>query len=194
MDGFLKRSGKYIPPRAQPAFYNTLDARSEIFESTPNNRPVRMYNCGPTVYDRQHIGNLSMFVFTDALRRVLEYDGFTVKQVINITDFGHLSGDNEGDADTGEDRMTKGLKREGMKITMENMTLLAERYAQIFLEDLRALNVPVDEIEFPRASRYIQAEIAMVQTLIEKGYAYQTAARRILRHLALFGLRQTWRH
>jgi len=132
---------------------------------------VRMYNCGPTVYGVQHIGNLSMFVFTDVLRRALEYNGFPVKQVINITDFGHLT----SDADEGEDKMTKGLKREKLPVTMENMAKLAEKYTAIFLDDLRALNINIDRIEFPRASAYINAEIATVQTLVEKGYAYEGA-------------------
>jgi cysteinyl-tRNA synthetase len=133
-----------------------------------------MYHCGPTVYGIQHIGNLSMFVFTDVLRRTLEYNNFKVKQVINITDFGHLSGDNQGDADTGEDRMTKGLKREKMAVTMANMALLAERYAEIFIEDLQKLNIDTTTIEFPRASHYIPAQIAMITSLVEKSYAYPT--------------------
>ncbi|HUO55954.1 MAG TPA: class I tRNA ligase family protein, partial [Candidatus Paceibacterota bacterium] len=123
----------------------------------------------------QHIGNLSMFVFTDVLRRALEYNGFKVKQVINITDFGHLSGDNEGDADAGEDRMTKGLKREKLPVTMENMTKLAEKYTTVFIDDLKRLNIDTSKIQFPRASAYVKAQIAMIQTLMEKGYAYQTA-------------------
>jgi cysteinyl-tRNA synthetase len=130
-----------------------------------------MYNCGPTVYGVQHIGNLSMFVFTDVLRRTLEYNGFKVKQVINITDFGHLT----SDADEGEDKMTKGLKREKMALTMENMSKLAERYASVFFDNLTSLNINIKAIEFPRASAYIPAQIAMIQTLVEKGYAYQTA-------------------
>ena len=155
--------------------YNTLGASLETFSLFPRAKEVRMYNCGPTVYGVQHIGNLSMFVFTDALKRTLEYNGFKVKQVINITDFGHLAGDNEGDADTGEDRMTKGLKRENLPITMANMTQLAEKYAEIFIHDLKLLNVDTARIEFPRASAYISGQIAMIQTLLEKGYAYQTA-------------------
>lgn len=155
--------------------HNTLGAENQQFMLPPRVREVRMYNCGPTVYGVQHIGNLSMFVFTDVLRRTLEYNGFKVKQVINITDFGHLTGDNEGDADSGEDRMTKGLKREKMQVTMENMAKLAEKYALIFIEDLKLLNIQTDKIEFPRASAYVRAQIAMIQTLIEKGYAYQTA-------------------
>jgi cysteinyl-tRNA synthetase len=155
--------------------HNTLGNERQEFTLPVRVREVRMYNCGPTVYGVQHIGNLSMFVFTDVLRRTLEYNGFKVKQVINITDFGHLSGDNEGDADAGEDRMTKGLKREKMPLTMENMAKLGEKYAALFIDDLKLLNIATDAIEFPRASAYIKAQIAMIQTLIEKAYAYQTA-------------------
>lgn len=151
--------------------HNTLGNAIERFELPPRVRTVRMYHCGPTVYGVQHIGNLSMFVFTDVLRRTLEYNRFKVKQVINITDFGHLT----SDADDGEDKMTKGLKREKMAVTMENMAKLADRYATIFFDDLKRLNIDIERIEFPRASNYIPAQIAMIQTLIEKGYAYQTA-------------------
>jgi len=129
-----------------------------------------MYNCGPTVYGRQHIGNLSMFVFTDTLRHTLEYNDFKVKQVINFTDFGHLS----SDADEGEDKMTKGLKREGLAPTLDNMRALGEKYANLFLEDIRALNIEVDKVTFPRASDFIPAQIAMIKALEEKGYAYKT--------------------
>ncbi len=156
--------------------HNTLGGEKEAFALPPRVRSVRMYNCGPTVYGVQHIGNLSMFVFTDVLRRALEYNGFKVKQVINITDFGHLTGDNEGDPDLGEDKMTKGLKREKMKVTMENMAMLGERYTAVFISDLKLLNINTEAIEFPRASAYIQAQIAMIQALVEKGYAYQTAS------------------
>src|ERR1051325_3479318 len=105
-------------------FYNTLSKSKEAFTLPPYAMHVRMYNCGPTVYGRQHLGNLSMFVFTDVLRRVLEYNGHVVKQVINFTDFGHLS----SDADEGEDKMTKGLKRDGLEPTLENMRALGEKY------------------------------------------------------------------
>jgi len=173
---FLKRlTGKKAAAThgRMPLFlYNTLGKEKEEFQMPKGAHTVRMYNCGPTVYGIQHIGNLSMFVFTDVLRRTLEYDGFVVKQVINITDFGHLT----SDQDEGEDKMTKGLKREHMEVTMENMAKLAEKYAAIFLEDLRALNVDTSAIEFPRASAYLNAEIALVQTLVEKGYAYEGAS------------------
>lgn len=167
------RSAQSVQPRSLPInFYNTLTKGREEFTLPPIAHTVRMYNCGPTVYGRQHIGNLSMFVFADILRRVLEYNGYTVKQVINFTDFGHLSGDNEGDADHGEDRMTKGLKAEGLAITMENMKVLARKYADIFIEDIKQLNVDTDKITFPYASDFITAQVAMIQTLIEKEYAY----------------------
>ncbi len=151
---------------------NTLTGNKEQFETLKSNQ-VSMYNCGPTVYGEQHIGNLSMFVFTDILRRTFEYAGYEVNQVINFTDFGHLSGDNEGDADSGEDRMTKGLKREGMALTLENMRILAEKYANIFLADLGTLNIEKEKIKFPYASDYIPDQIKMIETLLEKGFAYE---------------------
>lgn len=128
-----------------------------------------MYNCGPTVYGPQHIGNLSMFVFVDVLRRTLEWNGYTVKQVINFTDVGHLV----SDGDEGEDKMTKGLKREGLTPTIENMKTLGKKYAEHFLEQLKLLNINTDQITFPYASDYIPAQVAMVKTLEEKGYAYK---------------------
>ncbi len=152
-------------------FFNTLSRSVEHFVPHGNST-VRMYNCGPTVYDRQHIGNLSAAVFADTLRRILQWNGMTVKQVINFTDFGHLSGDNDGNADEGEDRMTRGLKREGLALTMENMYTLATKYIDIYLEDIKALNVGVEKITFPRASEYVPAQIAMIETLVEKGYGY----------------------
>ena len=149
-------------------FYNTSSEKKEEFE-TLRAGEVRMYNCGPTVYDRQHIGNLAYAVFADVLRRTLEYNDYTVHQVMNFTDFGHLS----SDADAGEDKMTIGLKREGLEPTLENMKLLAEKYIETFLEDIRALNIQTNDTQFPRASEYIDAQIALIQTLVEKGYAYE---------------------
>jgi cysteinyl-tRNA synthetase len=159
------KSGQRFVPR----LYNSLGKKQEMFSLPKGVKAVRMYNCGPTVYGTQHIGNLSAAVFADTLRRLLQYDGFTVKQVMNITDFGHLT----SDADEGEDKMTKGLKREGLAVTMENMKILADRYTEQFFTDIRALNVDTEQIQFPRASEHIYAEIAMVQTLEEKGYAYR---------------------
>jgi len=148
--------------------HNTLSGKDEPFIMPPQAHTVRMYNCGPTVYGRQHIGNLSMFVFTDVLKRALEYNGFKVKQVINITDVGHLT----SDADEGEDKMSKGLKSEKMNFTLENMRALGEKYTAMFLDDLRSLNIDTARIEFPRASDYIPAQIAMIHALMDKSYAY----------------------
>lgn len=130
-----------------------------------------MYHCGPTVYGPQHIGNLSMFVFTDILRRTLEYTGFKVEQVINFTDFGHLV----SDADEGEDKMTKGLKREGLALTLDNMLSMGKKYAQAFLADIGMLNVRTVGTKFPYASEYVSEQIEMVKTLKEKGLTYLTS-------------------
>lgn len=129
-----------------------------------------MYTCGPTVYGPAHLGNLRAYVFSDTLARTLIEAGYRVNRVINITDFGHLV----SDGDDGEDKMTKGLKREKLPITLENMRKLAERYATGFLSDLEALNIDVPAIRFPRASEYVQEQIAMIATLEQKGYAYRT--------------------
>jgi cysteinyl-tRNA synthetase len=166
--GIFRYTHSLLLGRAPLKFHNTLSKKTEDFLLPSPAKTVRMYNCGPTVYGVQHIGNLSMFVFTDLLRRTLEYNDFAVKQVINITDVGHLS----SDADSGEDKMTLGLQREGMALTLENMRILAEKYAAIFFSDLQTLNIDTTRIEFPRASDYIPAQIAMIQTLQEKGYAY----------------------
>lgn len=158
-------------PRAKSpdiSFHNTLSGTLEKFEPLKPGH-VKMYNCGPTVYGEQHIGNLSMFVFTDILRRTLEYGGYTVQQVINVTDVGHLV----SDGDDGEDKMTKGLKREKKALTLENMRTLAEKYTDMFLRDLAILNINTVDTKFPRASDHIPAQIAMVKALEEKGYAYK---------------------
>lgn len=147
--------------------YNTLSGGLETFEPLKSGQ-VKMYHCGPTVYGEQHIGNLSMFVFTDIVRRTFEANNYAVQQVINITDVGHLV----SDGDDGEDKMTKGLKREKKALTLENMRALAEKYTEMFLQALETLNIRTDGTKFPRASDYIPAQIAMVKTLEEKGYAY----------------------
>ena len=146
---------------------NTLSGELEVF--VPMGRVVKMYNCGPTAYDYATIGNLRAYVTADTIRRSLLAWGYKVEQVINITDFGHLV----SDADEGEDKMTKGLRREKKKITMENMAKLAEKYAEAFLEDIGQLGLDVEHIRFPRASHYIAEQIALVKSLEQKGYAYR---------------------
>src|SRR3989338_697219 len=156
-------------PTHPPLFlHNTLGKAKQEFTLSKDRRRVGMYNCGPTVYDTSHIGNLRSYVFADLVRHTLEYNGFAVKQVINITDFGHLS----SDSDRGEDKMSKALKREGMELSLENMRALADKYIAEFMRDLKELHIDTDHIEFPRASDHIAGEIAMVRTLEEKGYTY----------------------
>jgi cysteinyl-tRNA synthetase len=132
-----------------------------------------MYNCGPTVYGTQHIGNMRAAIFADTIRRTLEFAGYKVKQVINITDFGHLSGGDVGDDNT-EDKMTQGLKRDGLKPTLENMRKLAEKYTEEYFADLDLLGIDRSKIKFPRASDYIPEQVALIKSLVEKSYAYQT--------------------
>lgn len=150
-------------------FYNTLTRTKEPFEPLVPGK-AGMYNCGPTVYDRVHIGNLRAYIFSDTLRRVLEHNGFSVTQVVNITDVGHLA----SDADTGEDKMMKGLKREGLPVTLEGMHDLATTYVDAFLEDLDALNI-LRPHKTPRASEHIKEQINLITRLEEKGLTYTTS-------------------
>jgi cysteinyl-tRNA synthetase len=148
--------------------FNTMSRSKERFVPLRDDF-VRMYNCGPTVYDFAHIGNLRSYVFADILRRTLLLNGYKVLQVVNITDVGHLT----SDADEGDDKMTVGLKREGLSFTLEGMKQLADRYTQAFMEDLASLNVRTPSV-LPRASEHVHAQIALISTLIEKEYAYRT--------------------
>lgn len=149
-------------------FYNTLTRKKEIF-SPLDPKEVRMYTCGPTVYNYAHIGNLRAYVFTDILRKTLEYNNYKVTQVMNITDIGHLS----SDADSGEDKMTKALLREGKELTLKNMRELAEFYAEKFKDDLRSLNIEIpDGMYF--ASDYVQEDIDLIKKLEEKKFTYKT--------------------
>lgn len=150
-------------------FYNTLTREKEEFVPIDKNE-VRMYTCGPTVYNYVHIGNLRSYVFADILRKTLLYSGFNVKQVINITDIGHLT----SDADAGEDKMTKGLLREGKELNLKNMRELAEFYTERFKEDIQKLNIQMpDGLYF--ASDYVKEDIELIQKLESKGYTYNTS-------------------
>jgi cysteinyl-tRNA synthetase len=160
---------KSAPTRVAPVFFtNTLGGTKELFiPQKPG--VVTMYSCGPTVYGPVHIGNLRAYIFSDTIARVLTAAGYRVKRVMNITDFGHLV----SDADEGEDKMSKGLRREGLALTLENMHTMAERYAKLFIDDLTEMNVQTEELIFPRASDYIAEQIALIHTLEQKGYAYR---------------------
>lgn len=149
--------------------YNTLSREKEEFVPI-DAKEVRMYTCGPTVYDHAHIGNLRAYIFSDLVQKSLEYFGYKVKRVMNITDIGHLS----SDADSGEDKMTKGLIRRGKELTLENMREMAEFYTERFKEDLQALGLYVPENLY-FASDYVKEDIELVQKLEEKGFTYQTS-------------------
>lgn len=142
---------------------NTLSGSKELF--TPQ-KPglVLMYSCGPTVYNRAHIGNLRTYMVSDTLARTLAAAGYRVRRVTNITDVGHLT----DDGDEGEDKMNVSAARE--KATPEE---IAERYARMFIDDLAELGIDTDDIRFPRATEFIREQIALATALEEKGFAYR---------------------
>ena len=141
--------------------YNSLSHKKELFVPRDPNL-VKMYTCGPTVYHFAHIGNLRSYIMEDVLEKALRYEGYNVKRVMNITDVGHLA----SDADTGEDKMLKGAKREN-KSVME----IAKFYTDAFFDDCRKLNIKRPEVVEP-ATNCIAEYIHMVQTLLDKGNAY----------------------
>ena len=145
-------------------FYNTLTKKKELFK-TIEPQKVKMYSCGPTVYKDATIGNMRTNLFQDTLRRVLEYNGYEVKQVMNITDVGHLV----SDGDEGEDKMLKSA-REEHKTPME----IAEHYTKLFFRDLERLNVETPEV-ICKATDHIKEMLEMVQKIMERGYAYETS-------------------
>lgn len=151
------------------SLYNTLSKTKEPFSPASGNT-ARMYNCGPTVYDRVHIGNLRALLFADTLRRVLQYAGFDVQQVMNITDVGHLS----SDQDEGEDKMMKGLKRDHLPVSLAGLKSLADRYTELFAQDMEALNVLPPAV-MPRASEHIKDQIDLIRRLEKKGLTYTTS-------------------
>lgn len=161
-----KKEGPKKPPLTPLRFYNTLSGEVETF--LPMKPPrVTMYNCGPTVYDEQHIGNMFSQVFTNTLRRALDAWGYEVKQVVNITDVGHLTGGDTGDENT-EDKMEAAAKKKHMKAQT-----IAHKITEAYFNDLDALGVDRSRIQFPRATEYIGEQIALVKALEEKGYAYK---------------------
>ena len=142
--------------------YNSLSrTKEEIIPNEPGK--IRMYTCGPTVYHYAHIGNLRSYIMEDVLEKYLRYTGLCVTRVMNITDVGHLTGDN----DNGEDKMLKGAEREH-KTVMQ----IAQFYTDAFFEDCRKLNIKKPEIVQP-ATGCIDEFIKVISALLEKGYAYQ---------------------
>ena len=142
-------------------FYNTLTREIEVMVPNEDGK-VAMYTCGPTVYHFAHIGNLRSYIMEDILEKTLRYVGYDVKRVMNITDVGHLS----SDADTGEDKMLKGAKREH-KTVME----VAKFYTDAFFADEKALNIKRPNVVC-KATDHIQDMIALIKRLEEKGHTY----------------------
>ena len=143
--------------------YNTLTKTEEEFIPF-NKNEVTLYTCGPTVYHYAHIGNMRNYISEDILEKALKYLGYNVKRCMNITDVGHLT----SDSDSGDDKMLKGAKR-------ENKTVLdiAKKYTDAFFADCEKLNIRKPDIVVP-ATSCIDEYIKMVETLLEKGYAYKS--------------------
>ncbi len=144
--------------------YNTLTREKEEFKPLEDNT-VRIYSCGPTVYSYAHIGNFRAYIFMDTLRRVLKYNGYKLKHVMNITDVGHL----ESDADEGEDKMEKAARKEN-----KNPYEIAKYYADIFFKDIKRLNIDEPEI-IAKATEHIPEMLEFVEGLVKNGYAYETS-------------------
>ena len=144
--------------------YNTLTKEKDLFKPI-NEKEIRIYSCGPTVYKDATIGNMRTNIFQDVLRRMLKYNGYTIKHVMNITDVGHLV----SDGDEGEDKMIKSA-REEHKTPLE----IAEHYTKLFFDDLRDLNIEIPEV-ICKATEYIPEMLKYVKELVEKGYAYETS-------------------
>ncbi|MDH7601414.1 MAG: cysteine--tRNA ligase [Armatimonadota bacterium] len=145
------------------SLYNTLTRRKEVFQPLEPGI-VRMYSCGLTVYNYAHIGNLRTYIFSDILRRTLEYEGYEVLHVMNVTDVGHLT----SDADEGEDKMEKGAREAGKDIWE-----IARFYEEAFWRDLELLNIEKPKV-ICRATEHIPEMIALIQRLMERGHAYET--------------------
>ena len=149
---------------AEIHLYNTLSRKKELFQPLFPGR-VGLYTCGPTVYNYAHLGNMRAYLFDDLLKRTLEYNGLTVRHVMNITDVGHLV----SDSDEGEDKMEQGAAREG-KSAWE----IAAFYTDAFKRDLKLLNIEEPAV-WCRATENISEQIAMIRQLEEKGYTYRTS-------------------
>lgn len=143
--------------------YNSLTQKIEPFESAK--LPfVSMYSCGPTVYSFPSIGNYRTYALSDMLVRALTFDGYKVKNVMNLTDVGHLA----SDADDGEDKLEKQAEKEG-----RGAKEIADFYIKDFISGLAKLNIN-QPAKFTRATEYIEDQIELIKTLENKGYSYQT--------------------
>ena len=145
-------------------FYNTLTKQKDLFKPIEEGK-VKIYSCGPTVYKDATIGNMRTNLLNDTLRRVLKYNGYELKHVMNITDVGHLV----SDGDEGEDKMLKSA-REEHKSPLE----IAEHYTKLFFKDLERFNIETPEVVC-KATDHIKEMLEMVQKIMKNGYAYETS-------------------
>ncbi len=145
-------------------FYNTLTKQKDLFKPIEEGK-VKIYSCGPTVYKDATIGNMRTNLLNDTLRRILKYNGYELKHVMNITDVGHLV----SDGDEGEDKMLKSA-REEHKSPLE----IAEHYTKLFFRDLERLNIETPEVVC-KATDHIKEMLEMVQKIMKNGYAYETS-------------------
>jgi len=140
--------------------YNTLFRKKQIFK--PIKKTVGIYTCGPTVYSYQHIGNLRAYIFADILKKVLQYNGYNIKQIINVTDVGHLT------LDTGEDKIEKAAKKE-----KKSAKQIANYYLNIFKQDFKKLNISEPSI-WAKATEHIKEQINLIKVLEKNGFTYRT--------------------
>lgn len=144
--------------------YNTITRKKEEFIPI-NKELIKIYSCGPTVYNYAHIGNMRAYVFMDTLRKVLEYNGYKVEQVMNITDVGHMT----SDADSGEDKMEKSARIMNMSVYD-----IAKKYTDLFMNDMKSLNVKTPD-HIAKATEHIKEMEEYVGEILENGYAYETS-------------------
>jgi cysteinyl-tRNA synthetase len=142
--------------------FNTLSRKKDVFVPLKKSQ-VSVYSCGPTVYSFQHIGNMRAYIFADVLRRVLEYNGLKVKQVINVTDVGHLT----SDSDEGDDKMEVAAKKSG-----QSAAELADFYFERFREDFEKLHI-LKPWKWTKATEHIEEQIDLIKKLEEKGFTYK---------------------
>lgn len=143
--------------------FNSLTKTKEEFKPISENGEVKMYTCGPTVYSRAHIGNMRSYIFMDTLKRALLFNHYTVKNVMNITDVGHLT----SDEDDGDDKMEVSAKK-------ENLTPyeIAEKYTKLFIDDIKKLNILMPT-KLVKATDHIQEMIDINKKLEQNGYTYK---------------------
>ncbi len=159
-----------IEAQSEIRLHNTLSGKTEVFKPMHADK-VSMYHCGPTVYNYLTIGNLRAYVMADLLRRTFEANGYAVKQVINITDVGHLtSKTDEGLDDDGEDKVEKMAHTTG-----KTATEISEFFTKVFFDDIHALNIKTAGTLFPKATEHIKEQLALIQELEKKGHTYQTS-------------------